>query len=267
MSLPNKRSAKELRTSLYLAAGVAGLLSLAACDAPSEPPSAHAAPPSSVAKSSAESSAAAAPSAPASVNARRQKAHETTAAARLGVLPEGVGIKVGQPAPDAEIRDAGGKAVRLSSLWSKDPVMLVFYRGGWCPYCNFQIRKLTKAYGDFEKAGVKPVAISVDTASETAKTQGTYDIPFPVLSDPTLVAHEAFRVIQAVPDERVGKLRTMGIDLERASGQSHHKIAIPAVFLVDTSGIVRWAHADPSYKVRPSPKQLLAAVAKTKLSP
>lgn len=237
--------------------GIACLLLAAGCeDAAAGLPSVGDAP---------ELSSARATTAP-RLNDRRQKTHDTTGAERLGTRPDGVGIAVGKPAPDAEIRDAEGKVVRLSSLWSKGAVMLVFYRGGWCPYCNFQIRKLTKAHGDFVKAGVLPVAISVDTANETAKTESTYEIPFPMLSDSTLVAHEAYRVVQTVSEARIAELREKGMDLESASGQNHHKIAIPAVFLVDQRGVVRWVHADPSYKVRPSPEQLLTVVADTKLT-
>jgi peroxiredoxin len=87
------------------------------------------------------------------------------------------------------LHDAAGLEVRLSDLMRRGPLLLVFYRGGWCPYCNFQIRELTAAYPEYGKRGVTPVAISVDRVEESAKTLATYSIPFPVLSDPELAAH------------------------------------------------------------------------------
>jgi peroxiredoxin len=179
---------------------------------------------------------------------------------RIGTLPPDVGIPVGEPAPDAVLRDAEGREVRLRDLVVTGPILLVFYRGGWCPFCNFQVREMTEAYPELERRRVKPVVVSVDRVDEAARTQATYTIPFPVLSDPDVVAHRAYRVAHHAGEAEVAKLRGFGIDLERASGRDHHVIAIPSVFIIDREGIVRWAHADRDYKVRPSALQLLAVI-------
>ena len=179
---------------------------------------------------------------------------------RVGSLPEGIGIPVGNRVPDVEVRDSNGRRIRLQELVKDGPILLAFYRGGWCPFCNFQIRELTTAFGEYERRGIRPVAISVDCVEESRKTQETYSIPFPVLSDPDLAAHRAFRVIHHAEDAEVARLRGFGMDLERSSGRRHHDIAIPSLFVIDKQGIVRWAHADPDYKVRPSTQQILAAI-------
>lgn len=188
------------------------------------------------------------------------KEFSTTPASKLGTLPDGVGVPVGQPAPDALVHTAEGAQVRLSDLFKKGPTLVVFYRGGWCPYCNFEIHELTQAFPEYEKRGVHPIAISVDKQSEAAKTEATFTIPFPVLSDPSLAAHTAFRVIHHADDAETAKLKGFGIDLEQSSGETHHRFAIPALFLVDKSGVVRWAHADPDYKTRPRTAQILAVI-------
>jgi peroxiredoxin len=177
-----------------------------------------------------------------------------------------VGIPVGGQAPDATVREADGREVRLREAGKPGPVLLVFYRGGWCPYCNSQIHELTTAYPEYQKRGVTPVAISVDRAEESAKTQATYSIPFPVLSDPELAAHRAYRVLHQVDEAEYARLKGFGIDLEKASGQGHHVIAVPSIFVIDGKGVVRWAHADPDYKVRPSTAQVLAAIDGLKLA-
>ena len=155
-----------------------------------------------------------------------------------------------------------GEEVALSSFTKDGPAMVVFYRGGWCPYCNFQVQGLTKAYDQFQERGVTPVLISVDSASEATKTTATYEIPFPVLSDSTLAAHKAFNVAFEVDADTLAKYETYGIDLEKASGKDHHNLAVPSVFLVGTDNKILWAHADADYQTRPSPDQLLAAIDK-----
>ena len=193
------------------------------------------------------------------------KETEAPQADRIGTLPTDVGIAIGQPAPDVVLHDAEDHEVRLHELVAKGPILLVFYRGGWCPFCNFQIHELTAAYPEYERRGVTPVAVSVDRIEEAAKTRATYTIPFPVLSDTDLAAHRAFGVVHQVDEAEVAKLKGFGLDIERSSGRSHHVIAIPSIFIIDRSGIVRWAHADRDYKVRPSTAQILAAITEIRL--
>ena len=195
-------------------------------------------------------------------NQRRLKDLQDADAKELGTLADGVGVPVGDQAPNATVEDIGGRPIELSSLWSERPLVLVFYRGGWCPYCNSQIRRLTKTNADFDKRGVGIAVISVDSVEESNRTKKTYEVPFPILSDPDLKAHEAFRVVHKIDDATADKYKGFGIDLDKASGRSHHKIAVPSIFIVDQGGTVRWAHGGPDYKVRPSPAQLLAGLDK-----
>jgi peroxiredoxin len=123
-----------------------------------------------------------------------------------------------------------------------------------------ELESRSKANPEFEKRGVTPLLVSVDRQSEASKTQASYSIPFPVLSDPDLAAHRAFRVLQQVDAATAERYKEMGIDLENSSGRKHHTIAVPSIFLIDEKGIVRWAHADRDYKLRPSTEQLLAAI-------
>lgn len=183
-----------------------------------------------------------------------------TAHSNLGTLPPGVGLGVGSRMPDVSLSAPDASRVQLASLLKSSGVVVVFYRGGWCPYCNFQVRELTLEADAFYQRAMTPVAISVDRIDETEKSQAEYEIPFPILSDPELVAHEAFRVVQQVTQADIDRLRAKNMDLELSSGKTHHKIAIPAVFIVDRSGMVRWAHADLNYKVRPTALQLLGAI-------
>lgn len=190
----------------------------------------------------------------------RSKKPATPAKGELGTLPDDVGVPVGKAAPGFTLPDIEGKPVSLEALREKGPVLVVFYRGGWCPFCNGQIHELSRRAGDFEKLGVQLVAISVDKPDRAAVTRATWKIPFPVLSDSDAKAHEAWRVVHQVKKPELEKLKGFGLDIEAWSGKTHHKIAIPAVFLVDREGVVRWAHADRDYKKRPDVDQVVAAI-------
>jgi peroxiredoxin len=179
---------------------------------------------------------------------------------RVGVLAPGTGIAVGKKVPDLHGRDLGGHDVSLSSLYAKGPILLAFYRGGWCPYCSSENHTLATAYPEYQKRGVTPVTVSVDMPEEEAKTKATYAIPFPVLSDSDATMIEAFHVVNKVDPDTLAKMKGFGVDLERSSGKTHHEIAIPSLFLIDRTGTVRWAHSDPDFKVRPSTAQILAAI-------
>jgi len=104
--------------------------------------------------------------------------------------------------------------VSLRDLASRGSLLVTFYRGGWCPFCNFQIRELTTAFPEFRRRGVTPIAISVDRVEEAAKTSATCEIPFPVLPDPNLVAHRAFRVVRHVGDAEFARLKGKGLDIK-----------------------------------------------------
>jgi peroxiredoxin len=185
---------------------------------------------------------------------------EVTSESALGTNDQDIGLSAGAEVPDFTVHAHNGEVVNLDVLLEDTPLLVVFYRGGWCPYCNVQIRQLTEAYPQFKQRGVFPVLISVDTIDGAALASRTYKIPFAVLSDPKLSAHTAFDVILDVDDETYKQYQGYGIDLEKWSGQSHHKIAVSSAFLVDKTGKVRWAHSAKDYKTRPSPEQLLAVI-------
>jgi peroxiredoxin len=207
---------------------------------------------------------AAVPSAPAAPP--HMKDYADPPADRIGVLAPGTGIPVGQKVPDIHARALEGEDVSLSSLYTKGPILLAFYRGGWCPYCSTENHALATAYPEYQKRGVTPVTVSVDTPDAEAKTKATYAIPFPVLSDSDATMIEAFHVVNKVDADTLAKMKGFGVDLERSSGKTHHEIAIPSLFLVDRMGVVRWAHSDPDFKVRPSTAQILAAIDAAKLT-
>jgi peroxiredoxin len=176
----------------------------------------------------------------------------------LGTREDGLGLAVGAAIPLFEIQDFRGETFSSTAINDAN-TLVVFYRGGWCPFCNFQIRELSQSHDKFKALGVSLVAISVDRPDAAAVTRNAYEVPFPVLSDPDLKAHEAFNVVLQLDAAGVARLAKYGHDIEKWSGKDHHKMAVPAVFLV-RDGKVAWAHVARDYKTRPSTEQLLTAV-------
>jgi peroxiredoxin len=257
----------RFRNPSGIAARAAGLLLLAgAVGCSKSEPTASAAPLAASVAPMAASSAPMIASAAPDPNASHLLPYETTASDRLGVLAPNTGIRVGQTVPDGTLVDLDGKEVTLSSLYNAGPILLAFYRGGWCPYCNTEIHSLTQAYPEYQKRGVTPVAVSVDKPEQGAKLKATYVIPFPVLSDSDAKLLNSFHVARQVGDEELGKLKGFGVDLEAYSGKTHHQMAIPSLFVIDRTGTVRFAHSDPDFKTRPSTAQLLAAIDALKLA-
>jgi peroxiredoxin len=176
----------------------------------------------------------------------------------LGTREDGLGLPVGATIPSFEVQDFRGETFSSTAI-NQANTLVVFYRGGWCPYCNFQIRELSQSHGEFKALGVLLVAISVDRPDAAAVTRKVYEVPFPVLSDPDLKAHDAFNVVLQLDAAGVARLAKYGHDIEQWSGKDHHKMAVPAVFLV-RDGKVAWAHVARDYRTRPSTEQLVTAV-------
>ena len=181
-----------------------------------------------------------------------------TAADQLGTTPSGLGLKVGTRAPDGSLPDVSGATVKLSALYAKGPTFVIFYRGGWCPFCNSQLHNLTEAKGEFDKRGVQLVAISVDSPGEEAKTQAKLGVPFPMLSDSKLTVHGAYKIVHKTSPEERQALSGYGIDLQAYSGEAHGNFATAAMFYVDKKGVIRFVHVGEDYQTRPSPAQMLA---------
>jgi peroxiredoxin len=176
----------------------------------------------------------------------------------LGVNENNLGLPAGTPAPSAELLSIQDKPVELSDLWAEQSVLLVFYRGGWCPYCNAQVRDLVNAWDAFEAAGLLPVLVSVDKPDAAAMLNSKYEIPFPVLSDPAMKALKAYNVVFNMSPAQFNQYKeNFGIDVEDWSGEEHHSYAVASAFIIDRSGEIIWSHVQTDYTKRPSSKQFL----------
>jgi peroxiredoxin len=169
-------------------------------------------------------------------------------------------LQKGGVIPDVTVQTADDATVHLRELVSAKPTVLLFYRGGWCPFCTRHLSALVDIQDDLKAAGVQMLAISIDQPSKLRETPEYDAFSYTLLSDADAEAAEAFGLAFTVPDELVSKYKTeYGIDLEAASGQTHHKLPHPAVYVVGQDGIVQFVYVNEDYKVRLEPQKVLAA--------
>ncbi len=168
---------------------------------------------------------------------------------------------VGATIPDVTVRTVKNEPLLLRQAVAEKPAVLVFYRGGWCPYCTKHLAALANIEADLAAAGFQILAISPDHASKLREKPDHQALGYTLLSDSTMEAAKAFGITFQVPAQLVSKYKNeYQIDLEAASGQTHHLLPHPAVYVVGTDGVIRFAHVNEDYKVRLEPGKILEAV-------
>jgi len=169
-------------------------------------------------------------------------------------------LQVGAPAPDLTLPDALGKPVRLSDLWANGPLVLVFYRGGWCPYCNLELRAWQQQLDALRSQGAGLVAISPQTPDNSLSTAEKNALAFPVLSDSALAAAQAFGVAFELPPALVDLYGQVGNDLPTLNGNGQWVLPVPATYVVGKEGQIVWAHIESDYRLRADPAEVLRAI-------
>jgi peroxiredoxin len=173
-----------------------------------------------------------------------------------GVRPLLIGAKV----PELELRTSEGKPLDLNVALAEKPTALVFYRGGWCMYCNMHFGQLKKVEQDILEDGWQIVAVSPDRPERLRETVEKHEPAYTVASDSDMDAARAFGLAFQLDEQTLDNYAEYGIDVEDASGRSHHLLPVPAVFLINTDGVITFQYVNPDYKTRLHPQVLLAAV-------
>jgi len=139
------------------------------------------------------------------------------------------------------------------------PVVLTFFRGGWCPYCNLHLSELRHAEERLRDLGFDVWFMSMDRPAVLVDSLEEPDIGYTLYSDSRLEASRAFGIAFRVDDNTVERYKGAGVDLEAISGEDHHVLPAPATFLIGANGVISFAYVNPSYDVRLHPDVLLAA--------
>ena len=167
----------------------------------------------------------------------------------------------GDAAPNFTVRRPDGSEFDFEPSRRDAPAVLIFYRGGWCPYCNAHLAELRHVVPQLTDRGYEVLFLSADRP-ELLRDSLEVDVPdYTLLSDSRMLAARAFGVAFRVDDSTYERYRSLGLDLEATSGEKHHELPVPAVFVLDRQGVIRYVHANPDYKVRISAGELELAVA------
>jgi peroxiredoxin len=169
-------------------------------------------------------------------------------------------IHQGQKAPHFTLPNAKGQPVRLSDLLKKGPVILTFYRGGWCPFCNLQLKSYQSHLAEIRAKGAELVAVSPQTPEYTLSTAEQDALTFPVLSDVGGKVAREYGLVFKVPDDVVPIYKKFGIDLEKHNGDARHELPIPGTYLIGRDGTVLLSHVDADYKKRLPVETILDAL-------
>jgi peroxiredoxin len=173
-------------------------------------------------------------------------------------------LKVGDRAPAFVLPDAKGGTVDLGTLLKKGPVIVTFYRGGWCPYCNLELRAFQEILPEVKAAGASLVAISPERPDDTLSTAEKNALAFDVLSDVGQKVGRAFGVVYDFNDELRSAYQGFGRDIPAYNGTpGEWALPVPATYVVDRGGTIIYAWTDGDYRDRADPREVLAVLAKT----
>jgi peroxiredoxin len=175
--------------------------------------------------------------------------------------PEVLGraLREGERAPNFRLPNAQGGSVELDALLKQGPVVLTFYRGQWCPYCNLELRAFQKVLPQLKALGASLVAVSPQTPDNSIGMAEKNELTYPVLSDVGLHVARAYGVAFDLPPELVELYqRQWNNDLVKWNGEGGWSLPIPATYLIGTDGRIALAHVDPDYRDRLDPETVLA---------
>jgi peroxiredoxin len=165
--------------------------------------------------------------------------------------------KAGDTAPDFTLNDPEGKPVSSGELLTRGPLVVSFYRGVWCPYCNLELQSLQAALADITARGASLVAISPQTAANSRKSQRNNKLAFPILSDVRSEVANAFGIRFKLPDYLADVYKEFGNNLPLVNDDPSWVLPMPARYVIGTDGIIAYSEVNPDYTQRPDPSELL----------
>jgi peroxiredoxin len=165
--------------------------------------------------------------------------------------------KAGDTAPEFTLKDPVGQDVSSRDLLAQGPLVVSFYRGVWCPYCNLELQALQAALPEITARGASLVAISPQTAPNSRKSQRENKLDFPILSDVKSEVAAAFGIRFALPEHLVEVYKSFKNDLPTFNDDPSWVLPMPARYVIGTDGVIAYAEVNPDYTQRPDPSELL----------
>lgn len=169
-------------------------------------------------------------------------------------------LQIGQKVENFSLANHNGENIELADLLKKGPVIISFYRGGWCPYCNLELKALNDYLPQFKTQSAQLVAISPQLPDETLSTAQKNDLEFDVLCDVSNKVAEQFGLLFTL-DERIQALYTQfGIDFEHYYGDKSFKLPLPATYVINQEGVITYAFLSEDYTLRAEPIDVMTAL-------
>lgn len=167
-------------------------------------------------------------------------------------------LNVGDKIPSIQLFDATGESVIVDDLLKYGPVVISFYRGGWCPWCNLELRTLQKYLANINKYNGQLLAISAELPDRILNTVEKDSLEFPVLTDPDLGLARQFGLVFQLPPkiEDITK-NVFDLDLKQINGMDSYELPIPATYVVDMKHIIRYAFVDANFMNRAEPESII----------
>ncbi|MCX4854939.1 peroxiredoxin-like family protein [Streptomyces canus] len=169
-------------------------------------------------------------------------------------------LTVGERAPGFTLPTATGHPRSLNALLADGPVVLTFYRGAWCPYCNIALRSLQHHHEAITARGARLVAVSPQIPDESLTLTEKHHLAFDVLSDIGSDTAKQYGLAFDLPDDLAAVYDKLGFDLQRVNAGHPRTLPLPATYVIDRNGVIRWAFADADYTKRAEPADILAAL-------
>lgn len=183
-----------------------------------------------------------------------------SSAATTDQTPQTPGLRVGDKAPDVTLIGADGNEVRLGDLYPKGPMIVTFYRGGWCPFCSKALRAWDKMLPEVKSAGGTFLAVTPEKQEHAAATGAAAAPSMPIVTDARGDAARAFRIAFTMNADMQRQYKGYGVDLSTRNTSGLWEVPAPATFVIDREGIVRWVFADWDYRKRAEPAEAIEAL-------
>jgi peroxiredoxin len=172
-------------------------------------------------------------------------------------------LNIGDKAPDFSLNNQKGEPITLYNELKNGPVILTWYRGGWCPYCNITVHFLQEKLPDFQKAGASLLALTPELPDQSLSTTEKHNLEFLVLSDVANKIGKQYGVVFQLTKE-VADIYQKAFDLHKYNGDESNELPLAATYVIDTNGIIQYAFLDADYRNRAEPDEIINALAKIK---
>lgn len=166
-------------------------------------------------------------------------------------------LKTGDKVPAIKLPNQNNELVDVNEILKTNKVVLSFYRGGWCPYCNLELKALQHFLPEMEEKGARLIAITPETPDNSMTTHEKNELTFDILTDKNNELARAMNLVFTLPEDLQGLYKKFGIDLDGTQGNASQELPLAATYVIGKNGIIEYHFIEEDYKLRADPKEIL----------